>query len=334
MNQSNKKTALIVGITGQDGAYLALHLLDQGYKVIGTSRDVRRTDLYRLDYLGIRDRVSLCSLDVLNRTWVHDCFERYQPNEIYNLAAQSSVGKSFQRPAETLSYNTNSVLNLLEAIREVDSNIRFYQASSSEMFGNISPEVLPVKEGQIFHPASPYAVSKAAAHWIAVNYREAYGMFVSCGILFNHESVLRGDDYVTRKIMSAAFEMLDGRKAPLLLGNVDVVRDWGYAPKYVEAMWLMLQQPEPSDFLICSGQKCSLRQYVYTVFQRLGLDPDKQVGTDPSLYRAVDLNEMYGNNQKARSQLGWNYSQSIDELIECLIQDERAFRNWNVGRKK
>ena len=322
------KTAIISGISGQDGAYLAKLLLEKGYKVIGFIRQNRNRDLSGLTFLGIEDKVELQELDLQNQLTVEKLIEAYQPDEFYNLAAQSSVGLSFKNPLVTFEFNTISVINILEAIRLKSPETKYYQASSSEMFGNIGMKNLPLKESVLFHPASPYGISKASAHWITVNYREAYGVKACCGILFNHESCLRGENFVIKKIIRTALEIKEGKKDVLELGNLAVQRDWGYAPKFVEAMWLMLQQNEFKEYLICSGQVTSLKNIAERVFTQLELDFDKHVKVDQSLMRNVELDIIYGDNSKAKNELGWDYGISTDQLIAKLITDEKDFLNW------
>lgn len=321
------KIAIITGISGQDGAYLAKLLLDKGYKVIGVIRPNRNRELSGLNFLGIEEKVDLQELDMLNQKAVEKLVEVYQPNEFYNLAAQSSVGISFKKPVATFEFNTISVINILEAIRLKSPETKYYQASSSEMFGNIGLENLPLKESVLFNPASPYGISKASAHWITVNYREAYGIKACCGILFNHESCLRGENFVIKKIVRTALEIKAGKKEMLELGNLSVQRDWGYAPKFVEAMWLMLQQDNFKEYLICSGEVTSLKNIAENVFEKLELDFDKYVKVEQSLMRKVELDIIYGDNSKAKNELGWDYDFSTDELIDLLISDEKDFLN-------
>ena len=319
------KTALITGISGQDGAYLANLLLMKGYRVVGVVRKNREGAIKNLDYLGIKKSITLKEIDLLDRLSVEELINEYQPDEFYNLAAQSSVGLSFKQPAVTFEFNTISVINILEGIRLKSPETKYYQASSSEMFGNIGVENLPLKEDVLFHPASPYGISKASAHWITVNYREAYGLKACCGILFNHESCLRGENFVIKKIIRTALEIKAGKTDLLQLGNLSVQRDWGYAPKFVEAMWLMLQQDDFKEYLICSGEVNSLRNIAQTVFDKLGLDFDKHVQIEDSLMRNVELDIIYGDNAKAKEDLAWNYDMSSDKLIATLIKDEEAF---------
>ncbi|SFO74259.1 GDPmannose 4,6-dehydratase [Algoriphagus ornithinivorans] len=326
------KTALITGISGQDGAYLAQLLLQKGYKVIGLSRQTDRKAFHRLTYLGIEEKVILDTCDLAVLQEVIDFLETHKPDEIYNLAAQSSVGQSFQFPQETFTFNTLSVMNLLEGIRRFDKKIRFYQASSSEMFGNVSLQNLPIKESLLFHPASPYGISKASAHWLAVNYREAYGLFTACGILFNHESALRGENFVIKKIINTAVQIRNGEAEELTVGNLAISRDWGYAPKYVEAMWRMLQKDSPSDYVICSGQVTSLLELLNQVFLKLDLDLRTHIRIDPNLLRSLDLAIIYGDNAKAKQELDWEYEMDTLGLISKLIEDEKDWMNWKKTR--
>ncbi len=323
------KTAIIIGITGQDGSYLAELLLQKGYKVYGITRDILDYDDKKLKYLGINNDVEIIELSSLDKARIIKVLKKINPAEVYNLSSQSSVGYSFVDPFSTLNYNVLSVLNWLYAIRAVDSKIKFYQASSSEMFGNVPEKDLPLKESLIFRPASPYGISKAAAHWVAVNYRESNNIFSSCGILFNHESPLRGENYVVKKIINTAVKIKKGvHPGPLVLGNLEVKRDWGYAPEYVKAMWLILQQKIPGDFLICSGNVMALKDLVNKVFKILNLDIGVHLKQDPSLLRPVDLEIIYGDNTKAKEQLGWNYNISNDELIKRLVVEEEKFIDW------
>jgi GDPmannose 4,6-dehydratase len=331
------KTALIIGITGQDGSYLAKLLLKKGYRVFGITRDLLDYNSKNLDYLEIANEIILLELSSLDKERIVKFLNKTKPSEVYNLSSQSSVGYSFNDPFSTLNYNILSVLNWLEAIKIVDPAIRFYQASSSEMFGNVRAADLPLKESLIFHPASPYGISKAAAHWVSVNYREGYNLFASCGILFNHESCLRGPNYVVKKIINAALKIkLGSSKEPIPVGNTNIKRDWGYAPRYVEAMWKILQVDEPGDFLICSGNIMSLDGLIDEVMAQLDLDKEKYITIDKKLFRPVDLEEIYGDNTKAKNVLQWDYNLSNKELITHLIEDEKDFIAWEerTGRLK
>ncbi len=322
------KTAIITGITGQDGAYLSKLLLEKGYKVIGITRSLQSGNINGLNFLGIQNDVELIEANVFDLSNIIRLLEKYKPEEFYNLAAQSSVGLSFEQPIGTLEYNIISIANILEAIRIVNKNIKVYQSSSSEMFGNVKKELLPVDENFIIHPASPYAISKASSHWICVNYREAYKLFISSGILFNHESVLRRPNFVTKKIVSGALKIKNGQLDMLKVGNTSIMRDWGYAPKYVEAMWTMLNIDKPGDYVICTGEPHTLQEFIEKVFSKFGLDPAKYVKSDASLIRPVDLKVIYGNPTKAKTELNWNYNLSFDDLIEKLTEDEIYYNNW------
>lgn len=326
------KLALISGVAGQDGAFLSAHLLDKGYNVVGLVRGEPETDLFRLGYLGIKHKITLKKTDLLNREAVTTVLDEYRPDEFYNLAALSSVGYSFHNPYTSFDFNTRSVINILEGIRKVSPKTRYYQASSSEMFGNIGKDRLPVKETFLFHPVSPYGISKASAHWLTVNYREAYGVEACCGILFNHESALRPKNFVIKKIVRAAIEIKEKGEGQLILGNTAVTRDWGYAPYYVDAMWRMLQQDKLDDYLICSGDPVVLNDFVSAVFQILDLESEDYVSVDRGLLRSLDLEIIYGDNSKAKKELGWNYELTSKDLIKLLIADEYKLRDWE-GRQ-
>jgi len=313
------KTALITGISGQDGAYLSRLLLNNGYKIIGLVRSHSDTDLKGLHYLGIADKIRIEECDLADFSQGIKIIEQFQPDEIYNLAAQSSVSLSFKQPIGTFSFNTISVFNLLEAIKMVNSKIKFYQASSSEMFGSINH--LPITEDAEFHPKSPYAISKAAAHWICVNYKESYGMYVCCGILFNHESYLRNKNFFIKKVLQDAIEIKYNKRDVLEVGNLDIKRDFGYAPKFVEAMYLMMQKDEPANYLICSGKSVSLRHIVDIVFENLKIDKNK-IRVSEDLYRPAEIEDIYGNPEKAKKELGWQYDMTIENIIEVLLKEE------------
>lgn len=324
--------SVISGISGQDGSLLAALLLKKGYSVIGLLPALRESDLYRLEYLNIADQVQLRQIDLLNPEALEALLEEVTPDEFYNLAAISSVGLSFQIPMLTFEFNTRSVMNILESIRKVSPNTKFYQASSSEMFGNVGRERLPIRESFLFHPVSPYGISKASAHWLTVNYREAYKLRACCGILFNHESALRPPNFVIKKILRSVVRIASGSDEKLTLGNLNVTRDWGYAPDYVEAMWLMLQQDQMDDYLICSGRPMNLQDLVEKFFSHVGLEARDHIVTDPTLMRSLDLQIIYGDNTKAKMQLGWNYDLEPDQLIGRLIEDERQLMKWEASR--
>lgn len=313
--------ALICGISGQDGAYLAALLLKKGYEVWGTSRDAQVASLVNLDRLGIRKDIHMLSMAPNDFRSVLTALNRSNPDELYFLAGQSSVGLSFEQPAETLESISMGALNLLEAIRFRGGAIKFYHASSSECFGDVGKQ--PADEGTPFRPRSPYAVAKASAHWLVANYREAYGIFACNGILFNHESPLRPTRFVTRKITAAAHRIAQGSNEKLHLGRLDIVRDWGWAPEYVEAMWLMLQNPSPDDFIVATGTAHTLEDFVSTAFNCCGLDWHDHVVQDMSLYRPTDLAWSQGNPAKAKNILGWQSKVHMYELISKLIEAEQ-----------
>lgn len=322
------KTAVITGITGQDGAYLSKFLLEQNYKVIGITRNLHSGNFLGLKYLNINNEVELVEANLLDFSNIIRLLEKYHPDEIYNLAAQSSVGLSFEQPIGTLEFNIISTANILEAVRIINKKIKIYQSSSSEMYGNVDRSKLPIDETFILHPSSPYGISKAAAHWIAVNYREAYDMFISCGILFNHESVLRRPNFVTKKILTSAIKIKNSELDYLTVGNTSIRRDWGYAPEYVKTMWKMLNSDTPDDYVICTGEAHELQEFVDKVFKKLKLDAKRVVKRDQSLFRPVELDVIYGNPSKARRKLNWNYKISFDELIDKLIEDEIRYDEW------
>ena len=327
------KTAIITGITGQDGAYLAKYLLNKKYKIIGITRDTSELNIKNLRYLGIEGKLTLVKANLSDLSNIIRIIEKTSPQEIYNLAAQSSVGLSFDQPIGTMEFNIISTINQLEAIRIVNPKIKFYEASSSEMYGRVNNSELPIIENTVIHPVSPYAISKAAAHWATINYREAYGIFAVCGILFNHESVLRGENFVTKKIVNSAIKISLGLKKKLALGNLNISRDWGYAPEYVKMMWLMLQKDIPEDYIICSGEVFTLTDFVKGIFARLNLDYKKYVEIDETLFRPVELKMIYGDNTKAKKELGWKYSINFNKLLDLLIEEEKKYVNWELKNK-
>ena len=314
-----QKTAIISGITGQDGAYLAQLLLNKGYKVVGLVRENSPINTSGLEYLGIEDQVELESCNLLHRFEIETLFQKYQPVEFYNLAAQSSVYQSFKMPIQTFQFNTISVFNLLEVIKEINPKTRFYQASSSEMYGRVN--TLPITENSVLHPLSPYAISKAAAHFTCIHYRESYNMHVSCGVLFNHESYLRQPNFFVKKIIRESIRISKGEQDVLFVGNIDVKRDFGYAPNYIEAMYLMLQQEKPEDYLICSGESITLRAIIYYIFNKLGI-PESACQVSSELYRPAEIEDMFGNNTKAKSELGWQYNLTIFDTLDLLLAEE------------
>jgi GDPmannose 4,6-dehydratase len=320
-------SAIITGITGQDGAYLSRLLLKKGYKVIGLVRNSSKPSLRGLHYLGIEKEVQIAECDLSDIGQITKILHTFKPTEIYNLAAQSSVSLSFQRPIGTLHFNIISVLNLLESIRLVNPAIRFYQASSSEMYGKVAQ--LPIVEQTAIHPLSPYAISKAAAHWTIVNYREAYQLYTCAGILFNHESYLRSENFFVKKIIRESINIHKGKVETLEVGNIEIRRDFGFAPKYVEAMWLMLQQEQPDDYLICSGESVLLRDIILHVFKRLNIS-EERITINPKFLRPTDIQDIYGIPYKAKVKLDWNYNMSFFEVLDILLEEE--LKNYVEGK--
>ncbi len=315
------RTALICGVSGQDGAYLARLLLEKGYRVVGTSRDAQASSFGNLQRLGIRDRVGVESMVLTDFRSTLQTLAKVEPDEIYNLAGQSSVGLSFQQPVETLESIATGTLNLLEAVRFLGRLMRIYNAGSSECFGDTGGA--RANETTAFHPRSPYAVAKATAYWEVVNYREAYGLFACSGILFNHESPLRPERFVTRKIVSAACRIARGSAERLRLGNLAVYRDWGWAPEYVEAMWRMLQQERAEDFVIATGESHSLEAFVVRAFAENGLAWREHVDRDPALLRPSDIAYNAGDASKARAVLGWEAKLRMSEVASLMVAAER-----------
>jgi GDPmannose 4,6-dehydratase len=310
--------ALICGISGQDGAYLAKFLLDKGYEVFGSSRDAQASSFLGLKTLGIFDRVKTLSLAGNDFRSVLQAIKTIAPNEVYNLSGQSSVGLSFEQPVETMESIATATLNFLEAIRFAGKEIKFYNAGSSECFGDT--EGAPADETTPFRPRSPYAVAKSAAHWQVNNYRQAYNLFACTGILFNHESPLRSERFVTKKIITAAKRISQGAKERLKLGNIQISRDWGWAPEYVEAMWMMLQQKTPDDFVIATGETNKLEKFVSEAFSLGGLDWKKHVDTDNSLLRPTDLMIGRANPERAQKVLGWQPKYRMSEVVRMMYE--------------
>lgn len=313
----DQKIGLICGISGQDGAYLARSLLEKGYRVIGTSRDAQVSSFSNLAQLKILDRVELASMAMSDFRSVLQVLARYKPTEVYNLAGQTSVGLSFEQPMETLDSISGGTLNLLEAIRFLDTRIRLYNAGSSECFGDTGGEA--ANELTPFRPRSPYAVAKAAAHWAVANYREAYGLYACSGILFNHESPLRPERFVTQKIIRAACRIARGSGEKLRLGNLDVIRDWGWAPEYVEAMWAMLQRDAADDYVIATGVSVSLKDFVAEAFSAVRLDWRAHVESDPSLFRPTELMIGRADPTKAERELKWTARLKMRDVVRELI---------------
>jgi GDPmannose 4,6-dehydratase len=311
------KTALICGVSGQDGAYLAKLLLDKGYIVYGGSRDAQMTSAGNLVRLGIKEKVRLVSISINDFRSVLQTLQKVRPDEVYNLAGQSSVGLSFEQPVETLESISVGTLNLLEAIRFTEQPVRFYNAGSSECFGDTGS--VAADEMTPFRPRSPYGVAKAAAFWQVANYREAYSLHASTGILFNHESPLRPERFVTQKIVAAACRIADGSSETLTLGNIDIARDWGWAPDYVEAMWLMLQQPVADDYVIATGHTAKLRDFISVVFESLGLDWQNHVHTDAMFFRPTDIAEGHANPAKALQKIGWKATHTMTDVARLMV---------------
>jgi GDPmannose 4,6-dehydratase len=312
------KTALITGITGQDGSYLAESLLEKGYRVYGMVRRLSTPNYWRLEH--IRDRVELIDADLQDQLSLINAVQKSRPQEVYNLAAQSFVATSWDQSILTGNYTGLGVTRMLEACRIVDKSIRFYQASSSEMFGKV--EETPQKETTRFHPRSPYGVAKVYGHYITVNYRESYGMFAVSGILFNHESPRRGIEFVTRKISDGVARIAAGKAKELRLGNLDARRDWGHAKDYVEAMWLMLQQKEPDDYVIATGETHSVREFCEIAFGRAGLNYKDHVVVDEKFMRPAEVDLLLGDPSKAKRELGWAPKISFRQLVELMVDDD------------
>ncbi|TFY92007.1 GDP-mannose 4,6-dehydratase [Pseudomonas kairouanensis] len=313
----SEKTALICGVSGQDGAYLAKLLLSKGYSVWGTSRDAQGSSFVNLRRLDIFSRVKLLSMVPEDFRSVFMALKRSEPDEVYFLAGQSSVGLSFEQPAETIQSITLGTLNMLEACRMTERPIRFYQAGSSECFGDTNGE--PASEGTAFHPRSPYAVAKSSAFWLVDNYREAYNLFACTGILFNHESPLRPSRFVTQKIVTTAKRIAAGSKERLTLGRLDIARDWGAASEYVDAMWRMLQCDDPSDFVIATGQTHKLESFVTEAFTQLGLDWKAHVDQSTEFFRPTDLLVSRACPEKAEQVLGWKAKSTMPDVITCML---------------
>ena len=312
------KKALICGVSGQDGAYLAQLLLNRGYTVCGTSRDAQISPFQNLVHLGIKDQVKLESMSLTDFRSVLQVLTKIQPDEVYNLAGQTSVGLSFGQPVETLESIATGTLNLLEAIRFLGATIKVYNAGSSECFGDTGN--VAAEENTAFRPRSPYAVAKSAAFWEVANYREAYGLFACSGILFNHESPLRPERFVTQKIVATACRIAQGSQEKLYLGNMSIQRDWGWAQEYVEAMYLMLHQAQPDDYVIATGESTSLADFVNAAFTCLNLEWHDHVVIDNSLFRPTDLAIGKGNPNKAKNQLGWEAKYKMQDVVKMMVK--------------
>ncbi len=313
-----KKKALITGITGQDGAYLAQHLLNLGYEVSGLIARRSTPTTWRLEYLGILDRVSLIEGDLADMAACLRAVISFRPDEVYNLGAQSFVATSWEQPLLTAQATGLGAMNMLEAIRQVRPEAKFYQASTSEMFGGMKE--YPIQsETTPFHPRSPYGVAKLFAHWATINYRESFHIFGCCGILFNHESPLRGIEFVTRKVTDAAARIKLGKQKDLHLGNIDAKRDWGFAGDYVKAMHLMLQQDAPDTYVVATGRTTTVRDMCRIAFEHVGLNYEDYVVIDPKFYRPAEVDLLLGDASKARAELGWHAETSLEELITMMV---------------
>lgn len=311
------KSALITGLTGQDGAYLAKFLLGKGYRVFGLTPRRSTDTSWRLQYLNIQDDVETIYGDVTDLSSVLRALKKSEASEVYNLAAQSFVGTSWDQPVLTAEVSGVGVVNILEAIRQTNPQIRFYQASTSEMFGLIQEE--KQNESTPFYPRSPYGVAKLFGHWSTVNYRESFNLHANSGILFNHESPLRGIEFVTRKVTDGVARIKQGLQKDLFLGNIDVKRDWGFAGDYVEAMWLMLQQDKPDDYVVATGRTTTVRDMCQIAFAHVGLNYEDHVKIDPKFYRPAEVDVLLGDATKANTKLGWQPKTSLEQLITMMV---------------
>ncbi|RLE64359.1 MAG: GDP-mannose 4,6-dehydratase [Thermoprotei archaeon] len=330
------KKALITGITGQDGAYLAKFLLDKGYDVYGTYRRLSTPNFWRLEYLEVFDKVNLIPADLSDTGSIVEALKISQPDEVYHLAAQSFVGASFETPVATGDVTGLAVTRILEAIRQTCPETKFYFAATSEMFGKtgLLNGGKSLNEGDFFYPMSPYAAAKLYGYWITRIYREAYGIFAVNGILFNHESPLRGLEFVTRKVANEVAKISLGLSKELRLGNLEAKRDWGYAPEYVEAMWLMLQQKEPDDYVIATGEAHSVKELVEKAFGIVGLDWKEYVKVDRRFFRPLDVPCLVGDYSKAKRKIGWEPRTRFDKLIEIMVEEEvDRWERWLRGER-
>lgn len=313
------KTALITGISGQDGSYLAKLLLEKNYQVTGTVRSYRCVNSKNLRYLKIENEIIIEELDLLDLANLIQIVNKYKPDEIYNLAAQSSVELSFKQPIGTFSFNAVSVNNILETIRLFRPETKLYQASSSEIYGRV--KMLPINLDTPMHPVSPYGVSKMASYFMVTTYRESYNIFAVNGVLFNHESFLRSQNFFIKKIISESIAIKEQKLKYLKVGNINVKRDIGYAPKYVETMWKMMQREKPDDYIICSGKSVSLRDIVFYVFDKFNLNKNLII-ENPTLFRPNEIEDIYGDNSKAKEILDWSYDYSFFDILDILIDEE------------
>tara|TARA_Y100000310_G_scaffold345265_1_gene463222 strand:+ start:2814 stop:3878 length:1065 start_codon:yes stop_codon:yes gene_type:complete len=313
----SQKTAVITGVTGQDGAYLAKFLLEKGYKVYGTYRRLSTPNFWRLHHLDIMNKINLIPFDLLDQSSILNIFKQIKPDELYNLAAQSFVGASFEQPIGAGEVTGLGVTRLVNTLQLMSPHTKFYQASSSEMYGAVRET--PQTETTPFYPRSPYAAAKLYGHWITVNYREAYNIYATCGILFNHESPLRGLEFVTRKITNAVARIKFGLQKNIGLGNLDAKRDWGHAADYVRAMWLMMQQDKPDDFVISTGETHSVREFCEAAFSHVGLNYQDHVVIDPRFFRPAEVDILMGDYSKAKRELGWEPQYKFTELVKVMV---------------
>ena len=329
------KRALITGITGQDGAYLAKFLLDKGYEVYGTYRRLSTPNFWRLEYLDVFDKVNLVPADLSDAGSLVEALKISKPDEVYHLAAQSFVEASFETPVATGDITGLAVTRILEAIRQNCNDVKFYFATTSEMFGKTGLiNNRPLREEDLFYPMSPYAAAKLYGYWVTRTYREGYGMFTINGILFNHESPLRGLEFVTRKIANEVAKISLGLSKKLRIGNLDAKRDWGYAPEYIESMWLMLQQKEPDDYVIATGEAHSVKEFVQRTFDVVGLDWQKYVKVDKRFLRPLDVPSLTGDYSKAKKKLGWRPRTKFDELVKIMVKEEVSrWERWLNGER-
>jgi len=324
------KRALITGITGQDGSYLAEFLLKKGYEVYGTYRRLSTPNFWRLQYLGIFNKVNLIPADLVDASSLVEAVKISEPDEIYHLAAQSFVGASFEQPIGTGEITGLGVTKVLEAIRQINSEIKFYQASTSELYGNSSSG--PVNENSPFKPASPYSSAKLYGYWITKVYRKAYNIFACNGILFNHESPVRGLEFVTRKISNSVAKIVLGIEKKLSLGNIKAKRDWGYAPEYVKSMWMMLQANEPGDYVIATNEAHSVEEFAEKAFDVVGLDWQEYVKVDKRFFRPLDVNFLQGDYSKAKEKLGWRPETKFDKLVKIMVKEDlNRWERWQNG---
>jgi GDPmannose 4,6-dehydratase len=326
------KRALITGITGQDGAYLAKLLLDKGYEVFGTFRRLSTPNFWRLQYLGIFEKVNLYSADLVDLASIIEVVKVNDLEEIYNLAAQSFVGASFEQPISTSEITGIGVTRILEAVRFINPDIKFYQASTSELYGN--GHITSLNEDSVFKPSSPYAAAKLYGYWVTKIYREGYNFFACNGILFNHESPLRGLEFVTRKLSNAAAKIALGLGKEVFVGNLEMQRDWGYAPDYVTSMWLMLQQKKPGDYVVATNEAHSVEEFAEHAFDTVGLDWQEYVKVDARFMRPLDVKFLRGDYSKAKSTLGWKPAVTFDELVKIMVKEDlNRWERWQRGER-